>query len=149
MPEKEDQTLTGGVGNAPQEDRTLTGGMSPPSQDDQTLTGGTSPTPRERPPSRGIRPSARTLTHTLSGGTGELVDKVNWEVGDIIDGIYEVVSVIGRGGKGIVYKINHLEWQLELAVKMPLANLVSDETSKARFVREAQTWVDLGLHPQK
>jgi WD40 repeat protein/serine/threonine protein kinase len=147
MPEQENRTLTGDTGNTPQEDRTLTGGMSPASQDDQTLTGGTSPTPQERPLSKVTRPSARTLTHAIKGGTGELVDKVNWEVGDIIDGIYEVVSVIGRGGKGIVYKINHLEWQLELAVKMPLANLVSDETSKARFIREAQTWVDLGLHP--
>ena len=30
---------------------------------------------------------------------------------------------------------------------MPLAHLVADEVSKARFIREAQTWVDLGLHP--
>ncbi len=137
MPEKEDQTLTGGIGSSHQDEQMLTSGTrTTPPQGEQTLT-----TPANE------NASDRILTHTVGVGTGELVDKINWEIGDIIDGRYEVVEVIGQGGKGIVYKINHLEWNLELAVKMPLAHLVADEVSKARFIREAQTWVDLGLHP--
>jgi len=150
MSEKENQTLTGGIGNTPQDKQRLTGGKGTSSKDDQTLTGGISPASQKKRASKisaGAGKSVHTSTHMVGVGTGELVDKVNWEIGDIIDGRYEVVAVIGRGGKGIVYKINHLEWQLELAVKMPLANLVADEVSKARFVREAQTWVNLGLHP--
>ena len=88
-----------------------------------------------------------TLTHSLHALSAELTDKVNWEVGDVIEGRFEVMDVIGQGGMGIVYRVNHREWKLEMAVKMPLTYLVSDAASKARFVREAQTWVDLGLHP--
>ncbi len=88
-----------------------------------------------------------TQSRSVGGGTGELVDKVNWETGDVIDGRFEVKEIIGQGGMGIVYRIHHREWKLDLAVKMPLEYLVADEASKARFIQEAQTWVDLGLHP--
>ena len=92
------------------------------------------------------RASEATLTRA-AGGTGELVDKVDWEIGDVIDGKYEIRAELGRGGMGIVYKVHHREWDIDMAVKMPRADLVADEVSKARFIREAQTWVDLGLHP--
>ncbi|GAK57019.1 serine/threonine protein kinase with WD40 repeats [Candidatus Vecturithrix granuli] len=96
----------------------------------------------------GKRPLAdMTLSRSIGGGTGELVDKLNWEIGDVIDGRFEVKEIIGQGGMGIVYRIYHREWKLDMAVKMPLEYLVADEASKARFIREAQTWVDLGLHP--
>lgn len=138
---------------AGQDDHTLTGGGEQFRKDqDPSSTGESTPrTPTHRV-SRNSAPrhpdtADQTLTHTKGAGIRTLIDKVNWEIGDIIDGRYEVVSVIGRGGKGIVYKINHLEWKLELAVKMPLAHLVADEVSKTRFIRESQTWVDLGLHP--
>lgn len=145
MSEKDDHTLT----RYP-ENQTLTDQQAGPSREHKTLTGGIGGTDR---PSQTATPRTsdafhdRTLTRTGGVGTGELVDKVNWEIGDIIDGRYRVLEVIGRGGKGIVYQVKHLEWQLDLAVKMPLAHLVADEHSKARFIREAQTWVDLGLHP--
>jgi len=74
-------------------------------------------------------------------------DKPIWDVGDLIDGKYDVTGVIGRGGMGVVYKVRHREWNIEIAVKTPLPDLVNDASAKARFFREAQTWVDLGLHP--
>lgn len=74
-------------------------------------------------------------------------DTQGWKIGDIIDGKYEVKGIIGRGGMGVVYRVHHRDWHLDLAVKVPLAESITDETSKARFIREAQTWVDLGLHP--
>jgi WD40 repeat protein/serine/threonine protein kinase len=80
-------------------------------------------------------------------GSGELIDKIDWEVGDAIDGKYEVLEILGQGGMGIVYKIYHREWDLDLAVKMPLPPLVANDVLKARFILEAQTWVHLGLHP--
>ena len=75
------------------------------------------------------------------------VDTTDWQIGDIIDGRYEVLKLLGRGGMGAVYQVYHREWDLHLAVKMPLQNLVADDALKARFRLEAQTWVDLGLHP--
>lgn len=48
---------------------------------------------------------------------------------------------------GVVYRIHHREWNLDLAVKMPLPELVSDQPSRDRFITEAQTWINLGVHP--
>lgn len=48
---------------------------------------------------------------------------------------------------GLVYRVHHLEWQIDLAIKIPLGSHVADASSTERFIREAQTWVDLGLHP--
>jgi len=122
MSKDEKQTLTSGKGYNPQANETLTGGIGAASSDD-------------------------TLTKMPSISAGRRTEIVNWRIGDIIDGKYEVKDVIGKGGMGIVYKVHHRDWNIEMAVKMPLAELVSDKASKARFVREAQTWVDLGLHP--
>ncbi len=74
-------------------------------------------------------------------------DQLDWKVGDIIDTRYEVTAIIGRGGMGIVYRVHHREWDLDMAVKMPLLHLVANQALKARFVLEAQTWIDLGVHP--
>ena len=94
-----------------------------------------------------VAASVSTLTHIVDARTGELIEKVDWEIGDVIDGKYEVLAEVGRGGMGAVYKVRHREWDVHLAVKMPLAHLMANPDSKARFIREAQTWVDLGLHP--
>jgi serine/threonine protein kinase len=70
-----------------------------------------------------------------------------WKVGDVIDGRYEILSRIGVGGMGVVWKVHHREWDRELALKMPLPNLVGSLALEERFVREAETWVGLGVHP--
>lgn len=134
MPEEQDQTLTGGLENGSLGEETLTGGIE---GNEDTLT---------MPRSTG---DAHTLTLPRSArpGNNEADRKVDWEVGDVIAGKYEVLEVLGRGAMGIVYKVHHREWDLDLAVKMPLLNLVANEVWKQRFILEAQTWVDLGLHP--
>lgn len=88
---------------------------------------------------------AQTLSH--GSAIVSAVDKAIWQPGDVIDGKYEVTGVIGKGGMGIVYRVHHREWNVDMAVKTPLPKLVQDPPSRARFLREAQTWVDLGLHP--
>jgi WD40 repeat protein/serine/threonine protein kinase/Flp pilus assembly protein TadD len=105
------------------------------------------------PPAGGLAPADRTSTVTGGAGAGAGGpvpagdEKPDWAVGDVIDAKYEVTEVIGRGGMGLVYKVHHREWDIDLAVKMPLPHVVADEVAKTRFVREAQTWVDLGAHP--
>ncbi|GAK50003.1 serine/threonine protein kinase with WD40 repeats [Candidatus Moduliflexus flocculans] len=76
-----------------------------------------------------------------------LQEKLHWKVGAVVDGKYEVKGVVGRGGMGIVYNVRHREWDVELAVKMPLSYSEASEIFKARFIREAQIWVNLGMHP--
>ncbi len=145
-----DQTLTGGVGRQPQGDQTLTGGGGLPSQGAHTLPQEADEAPQSgQTLTQGVKrgESDLTMTRTLGAGDGNLVEKPAWSIGDVIDGKYQVIDIVGQGGMGMVYRVNHREWHLELAVKVPLANLVADDTSKARFIREAQIWVDLGLHP--
>ncbi len=82
----------------------------------------------------------RQAYHNLSEASG-------WRIGDIIAEKYHVKEIIGRGGMGIVYRVSHQEWDIDLAVKMPLLEMLTNELVKARFMIEAQTWIDLGLHP--
>jgi WD40 repeat protein/serine/threonine protein kinase len=83
------------------------------------------------------RPSTDAGTRTAPG----------WEVGDRVLGLYEVTGVLGEGGMGLVYRVRHLSWDTELAVKSPRAELFRDEADRRRFTMEAETWVGLGLHP--
>jgi WD40 repeat protein/predicted Ser/Thr protein kinase len=71
----------------------------------------------------------------------------DWNIGDIILDLYEVTDILGKGGMGKVYKVYHKNWKMDLAVKSPLPEIVATETGKENFVREAETWVNLGLHP--
>lgn len=70
-----------------------------------------------------------------------------WEVGDVVLGLYEVLGVAGEGGMGVVYRVHHREWDIDLAVKRPKPGHLNGEAGKAVFVREAHTWIGLGLHP--
>lgn len=70
-----------------------------------------------------------------------------WQPGDVIDGRYELVKLIGAGGMGAVWRVFHREWNRELALKMPLAELMGIPALRERFVREAETWIGLGVHP--
>ena len=70
-----------------------------------------------------------------------------WRVGEVIDGLYEVRQVITSGGMGVVHRVHHRGWNMDLAVKTPRPELVSSPGRVADFETEAQTWVGLGLHP--
>jgi serine/threonine protein kinase len=70
-----------------------------------------------------------------------------WQVGDVIDSRYEILGQIGVGGMGVVWKVHHYEWDRVLALKMPLPQLVGSLALKERYLREAETWVGLGVHP--
>jgi WD40 repeat protein len=70
-----------------------------------------------------------------------------WRVGEVIDGRYQVTQVLGQGGMGVVYRVRHLAWGTDLAVKCPRPELFRNEADRERFVAEAETWVSLGLHP--
>jgi WD40 repeat protein/serine/threonine protein kinase len=70
-----------------------------------------------------------------------------WSVGETILGTYEVKRVFESGGMGKVYQVRHLSWGLDLAVKCPRVEFLRTDQQREDFVREAQTWVELGLHP--
>merc|ERR1711907_193628 len=49
---------------------------------------------------------------------------------------------------GVVYEVFHREWNRKLAMKLPIALGDQDDFDLKRRVREAHTWIDLGLHPR-
>ena len=70
-----------------------------------------------------------------------------WEPGQTLLDTYEVIGKLGEGGMGLVYRAHHKSWNMDLAVKQPKTSLFSTQKGKEDFIREAETWVDLGLHP--
>ncbi len=48
---------------------------------------------------------------------------------------------------GRVYKVHHRAWDMDLALKRPLASTLQTEEGRDAYIREAETWVNLGLHP--
>ncbi|MEJ2851911.1 MULTISPECIES: protein kinase domain-containing protein [unclassified Saccharothrix] len=71
-----------------------------------------------------------------------------WRKGEVVDDRYAVTAVHEQGGMGVVYRVRHLGWNIDLAVKCPRPELFDSSASRQRFVDEAETWVSLGLHPQ-
>ncbi len=69
-----------------------------------------------------------------------------WEVGKVILDLYEVKGQLGSGGMGQVYRVRHISWNADLAVKTPRPEIFSQAGVKEIFVSEAETWVNLGLH---
>src|SRR5438067_2184856 len=59
-----------------------------------------------------------------------------WESGDVILDLYEVLGVLGKGGMGTVYKVRHRGWNVDLAVKSPLPQLLQQPHAVENFVRE-------------
>ena len=70
-----------------------------------------------------------------------------WQVGDVILNRYEVRQKFEGGGMGMVYRVYHREWDMELVVKAPRADFFQTTEQKENFEREAETWVNLGMHP--
>jgi WD40 repeat protein/serine/threonine protein kinase len=48
---------------------------------------------------------------------------------------------------GIVYRVYHHGWGIDLAVKSPKASEFRSEEGKRNFERECEAWMRLGLHP--
>src|SRR5262245_44542669 len=59
---------------------------------------------------------------------------------------YEVESVLGRGGMGVVYRARHLRLGRLIALKMALAGSYADSHERERFRREAEAVATL-RHP--
>jgi serine/threonine-protein kinase len=59
-------------------------------------------------------------------------------LGKVVDGRYEVLSVLGEGGMGIVYKVRHTAIDRLFALKALHPDLARDANLSTRFVNEAR-----------
>lgn len=64
-----------------------------------------------------------------------------------MDGRFQVESLLGKGGQGVVFRVKHLEWNNDFALKIPLPGALASESSRERYLKEAQTWIRMGVHP--
>ncbi|MFP6615967.1 MAG: protein kinase, partial [Candidatus Hydrogenedentota bacterium] len=72
---------------------------------------------------------------------------VRWEVGDLITELYAVKEILGEGGMGTVYRVEHRDWGKMLAVKCPSGHLMNDPLWVEQFEHECETWINLLPHP--
>lgn len=70
-----------------------------------------------------------------------------WNTGDVVDGRYQLTRVVGHGGMGVVHRVRHLGWGIDLAVKSLLPKHFAEPRDMEDFVAEAKRWVSLGMHP--
>ena len=70
-----------------------------------------------------------------------------WQIGDVILDRYEVQQIFTGGRMGLVYRVHHRGWGMALAVKSPRTEFLQTTEQIESFEREAETWVNLGLHP--
>src|SRR5690242_16459392 len=59
-----------------------------------------------------------------------------WKPGDVILDLYEVREVFTSGGRGLVYRVHHRGWDMDLAVKCPRPEFFQSEQDKADFEQE-------------
>jgi len=58
--------------------------------------------------------------------------------GTVLDGKYEIIGLLGVGGMGEAYKARHVHLDAFRCVKVMKAVLMSDDSYRQRFLREAQ-----------
>lgn len=70
-----------------------------------------------------------------------------WKKGDLIGGKYEVHSMLGAGGFGLVYLVFVRDIQQVCALKTFRDELLPDPAAREAFKKEALAWVNLEIHP--
>src|SRR6185503_5932654 len=61
-------------------------------------------------------------------------------------GRYEILSMIGRGGMGVLYRAKDPTLERDVALKMMLVDFSFDQTARDRFEREAKAVAKLQHH---
>ncbi len=58
--------------------------------------------------------------------------------GTVLDGKYQIISLLGAGGMGEVFKVRHIHLNAVRTIKVMKASLLADEWHRSRFLREAR-----------
>ena len=59
-------------------------------------------------------------------------------IGRTIEGRYQIVELIGRGGMGVVYRATELALDRPVALKLIAPELAGDDSFRERFLRESR-----------
>jgi serine/threonine protein kinase len=77
----------------------------------------------------------------------EGLSEPEFSVGEVIEGVYEVIGILGRGRRFSVYRARQRRWDAVVAIKVPRAELLSDAAALQSIVNATTRWTALGLHP--
>ena len=81
------------------------------------------------------------------GGTPGGASADPFRKGGLLLDTYRIDSDPIHGGMGSVWRVRHLGWNVDLAMKRPQAEAFRSEDQKEGFIRECESWINLGLHP--
>ncbi len=84
-----------------------------------------------------IPPGAPSGSELERLGDRRLTDSNRTWLGKVVDGRYRVIEVLGRGGMGVVYRVEHLRMGKLAAMKVLHRDLAQDPEVVQRFEREA------------
>ena len=86
-----------------------------------------------------------TATDTTSDAGGGGATAARDLIGKVLNGKYKVLSLLGEGGMGIVYKVQHLILQNKniFALKILRSRLSADDEFQSRFMREVEVTMEL------
>ncbi|MFC1588581.1 tetratricopeptide repeat protein, partial [Planctomycetota bacterium] len=88
---------------------------------------------------------AQTITQAWIGDDSDFGSE--WHPGQVLEKQYRIERVIARGGIGIVYQALDLATNSTVVIKSLLPSMAQDKNARLRFVREADEWAGLGVHP--
>ena len=83
----------------------------------------------------------------LNQNMPDLSTDASYQPGDIIGQKYEVHSILGKGGFGVVYLVFDRNTMEVYALKTFLDEYLADIHTRDLFRKEAGIWVELGYHP--
>lgn len=69
-----------------------------------------------------------------------------YAMGEVIAGRYQIEEVLS-GSMGWVYIARRDDWDLKVAIKVPRQEIGADIEGKKAILREANSWIRLGMHP--
>lgn len=84
----------------------------------------------------GVGPREHDLDGLDSDFEGRLAERV--VAGSILGGKYRLISEIGRGGMGSVWRAEHLQWEAPVALKIMNRDITARPEAVARFEREVR-----------
>lgn len=89
------------------------------------------------------RPQPAAVDISLEGPPPEILQRQ----GEIIADLYRLDQFLGAGGMGQVWRVRHLSWGTDLAMKEILPERLAEPKMRTAFLNEADKWVKLPMHP--
>jgi serine/threonine-protein kinase len=86
---------------------------------------------------------AKALAQFSDDTSTSKIEFIDPLVGQIFEDRYKILSILGEGGMGTVYKATHVHMDKLLAIKTLIAGAVNDDKSFERFRKEAKAAASL------